>query len=1557
MSDKHWHEVTPSAHAHEREALQYLRAHLPDHEPWRVWTNFVFTADDGSMNEVDALVLSPVGLFLVEIKGHPGAVRGGQDTLHFDAGGFKKSIEHPRRLTNLKAKRLRSLLEKGARKQRNSLQVPRVEELVFLSHVTESQLSGPEAAHVTFRDEAVPAAGVVAALTRREGTQLEGRREVRLDKPIAKFVANLLEEAGIARRPTRVRIGDYQITGRLEDGASFNDFLGHHVTLPELPQRIRRFWIPRGTPEERERFLAGARREYRLLSRLTHPGILGVRAMPVDENGPALVFEHDPAWIRLDRYLEAHGDRLDLSARLSLLRAIAEPLAYAHEQGVVHRALSPRAILVQPDAEDAVAGIKLMNWSTGSLASDGTTLGGTLMRGTLHVEDYQDESDLVFLAPELRREPGGRDWTLDVFSLGAIGFQIFAGEPPAADQDQLAERVRDHGLDLGATLDAAPAPLSKLIARSTHADVRRRFASVQDFLEALDGVVEDLDRPETEVDDPREAQAGSTFRDGTRVLNRLGSGATAIAFLVERDEGEQTETYVLKVAREVDKNERLAREAAVLRELDHPHIARFAGEFEVGPFQGFLTKPASKQTLRGRLRQDGAFQVELLERFGDQLLDALCYLESRGINHRDLKPDNIAVSDLDKKAALSLLLFDFSLSGEPLENIDVGTPQYADPFLSQRRPKRWDLQAERYSAAATLYELATGSLPRWGDGKSDPSLTDGVLELDGDKLPSGLRAELLEFFERGLAREPRARFDNAERMREAWARAFHTAEQVGQSLEPEATGVPESPLAEQVAALGKKTPLSDLTFSTRARNALDRLNLFTVETLLAAPPNAVFSQRGVGQKTRNELQEALRQLRRLFPEVEIGASVGMAPTAEEPVRSERASDVAAEPQTAAEAVHPRGEAGTPEVPDRAAGEAEAQTEAGRDRGEAAAGASSRPAEATDDEPAAAGAGSAPTPAASTPTAAQASSESSRVEEARPATARSAATAAPGAPGAPAPPLPTRTAAEFEAEFDDAPLPRDVDGVLARLRVGQGRNKARSLEILDHLLGLTDDLDTALAFPVQTRTAEAFGLNAGWISQELARFRDTWLADEALASVRDDIARFLDRSGGLAAPRELAEALLVERGSRARTRGEQLQLAAALARAATEAEASRVAEDGSAQPAPRWSLRRREGVAWIAVSDPHVQWGTRLLHRARQLAGSDPLLGRDAVEAALRAVESPPAAEPVPPARLARLVAAAAPDAIDLSARGELYPVPLPAARALRLSLGALTGAGQRHRLARRDPRFAEVRVIEPDEIAERVRSRYPRSEPLPPRPDLDRLLADAGWAGRWDADEEAYLLRAGDAPSVQSVDRSSYRTHTTRTPAPEVAPEITEATRFASELDAVVANRRFCVVKAPLHGLDKAAERILAAAPSIETFDLDARLIEILDALLVETRVDPARFDDADAAGPADPAGWSRVLRIVDVALERLTAELTTGDAPLLIRNIGLLARYDRFGPLDQLNGLAGTGTGGRAAIVLIPGEVTDSTFALFGKAIPALPSQTRVTPRPWLEGRHLQAG
>jgi hypothetical protein len=76
LSDRRWKAIAESQFPWERDALTYVRERLPDHDPYQAWSNFEFVGQDGSINEVDLLVLSPNGLFLIEIKSRPGTVSG-----------------------------------------------------------------------------------------------------------------------------------------------------------------------------------------------------------------------------------------------------------------------------------------------------------------------------------------------------------------------------------------------------------------------------------------------------------------------------------------------------------------------------------------------------------------------------------------------------------------------------------------------------------------------------------------------------------------------------------------------------------------------------------------------------------------------------------------------------------------------------------------------------------------------------------------------------------------------------------------------------------------------------------------------------------------------------------------------------------------------------------------------------------------------------------------------------------------------------------------------------------------------------------------------------------------------------------------------------------------------------------------------------------------------------------------------------------------------------------------------------------------------------------------
>ncbi|MCX7424646.1 MAG: NERD domain-containing protein [Planctomycetia bacterium] len=130
-----------------------MRQQFPTHEPYRAWSNFEFIADDGSINEVDLLVFTSRGFFLVEIKSRPGVLTGNTHTWTWQHEGHFKVVDNPVFLANQKAKKLASLLQR--QRAFVKLRVPFIEPLIFCSAENlQSQLQGNARFHVCLRDQA-----------------------------------------------------------------------------------------------------------------------------------------------------------------------------------------------------------------------------------------------------------------------------------------------------------------------------------------------------------------------------------------------------------------------------------------------------------------------------------------------------------------------------------------------------------------------------------------------------------------------------------------------------------------------------------------------------------------------------------------------------------------------------------------------------------------------------------------------------------------------------------------------------------------------------------------------------------------------------------------------------------------------------------------------------------------------------------------------------------------------------------------------------------------------------------------------------------------------------------------------------------------------------------------------------------------------------------------------------------------------------------------------------------------------------------------------------------
>ena len=145
------------------------------------------------------------------------------------------------------------------------------------------------------------------------------------------------------------------------------------------------------------------------------------------------------------------------------------------------------------------------------------------------------------------------------------------------------------------------------------------------------------------------------------------------------------------------------------------------GPIDVGGRSALVLESAGDETLGEVLRGRERLSLDLLERWGTDLLEALVDLDRAGVDHRDIKPANLGVRERRGDRAKHLVLFDFSLSRAGATAVTAGTPPYLDPFLDDPVRGRYDSAAERYAAAVVLFEMATGTTPRYGDGLSDPA--------------------------------------------------------------------------------------------------------------------------------------------------------------------------------------------------------------------------------------------------------------------------------------------------------------------------------------------------------------------------------------------------------------------------------------------------------------------------------------------------------------------------------------------------------------------------------------------------------------------------------------------------------------------------------------------------------------------------------------------------------------------------------------------------------------------------------------------------------------------
>jgi serine/threonine protein kinase len=851
---------------------------MPDSEPYRAWQTFTFTAPSSHVRQVDLFLAAPGGLFLVEIKSHPGTARNDGSTWVFRADDRIRTIENPLHFTDSKSKDLRQRLRQAAREVAPRLYVPRIEPAVFLSAPNlRCEFDQIQRERVYGRDGA------------EEQTRLPGiwhdflnqpprSDKDRVDPTFSRQLPKLMHKLGIQRLRKNGRVGPYELGPRAFDaGPTWEDYLAENTALPgDEPRRIRIYLSElKATRQEQESTRRAARREYLALQGISHDGIIRAEQYSDElQAGPAIVFQHGKDWQRLDHYLAAHGKDLPVDTRVEMIRQLAEAVDHAHRRHLYHRALAARCVYVQMDGR--YPRLRICDWQVAARPSNGTTGAVTLISpGAVSLASHIEKSAGPYLAPELGN-PDAQAAQLDIFGLGTLTYLILTSQAPAVSRDQLSQRLAaERALVPSSAADSISPAMDELVRNATAVHPADRTGSVREFLTDLEKVEDELTAPEQEpAQDPLTVARGDEI-EGWTIERVLGKGSTSRALLVRKGEQQR----VFKVALNDSAAVRLQREAEQLSQLTDSHVARLLDPpFLAGPPDQQRTVIAVEyvgdHTLADEIREHGPLTIHELERLGEDLFQALKFLDGRNVWHRDVKPDNLALRELERKGR-ELVLFDFSLAGTPDTELNVGTHDYLDPFLGQGRRTSYDQAAELYAVAVTLHEMASGELPSWGDALIGANLADPreEIQLSEDLFDQVIRDGLVRFLRQALGRDSAKRFGSLREMTRAWTDIFRSLDAVAPLTTAATVGLEESADTEErrkaaIREATADTPLAAAGLSPRALSiAQQRLGVSTVGELARIPARRITKLRGIGSEPRYELVRLTREWRlrlRLF---------------------------------------------------------------------------------------------------------------------------------------------------------------------------------------------------------------------------------------------------------------------------------------------------------------------------------------------------------------------------------------------------------------------------------------------------------------------------------------------------------------------------------------------------------------------------------------------------------------------------------------------------------------------------------------------------------------------
>lgn len=241
----------------------------------------------------------------------------------------------------------------------------------------------------------------------------------------------------------------------------------HEITKADVAIKVLR--PENSDPKNLRRFLDEAEHT----ARLNHAAIVKIFSADLINNDAFLVME----WLdgrTLDTELKERG-RLPLAQVVALMEQVCAGVAYAHRRGIIHRDLKPANLMLVTD-EQGEETVRILDFGIAKALN------------ATHSYNTQSIGTIYYASPEQLRAGAKIDHRADIYSLGAILFQLLTGRPPFDADSALAVMDMHRGAPPPSlrqfNLDITPA-LEEVVLRALAKQPEERQQTATELAQAL----------------------------------------------------------------------------------------------------------------------------------------------------------------------------------------------------------------------------------------------------------------------------------------------------------------------------------------------------------------------------------------------------------------------------------------------------------------------------------------------------------------------------------------------------------------------------------------------------------------------------------------------------------------------------------------------------------------------------------------------------------------------------------------------------------------------------------------------------------------------------------------------------------------------------------------------------------------------------------------------------------------------------------------------------------------------------------------------------------------